>query len=302
MTKSFGNVRAVNNLSFDIATGEVVGFVGPNGAGKSTTMRVITGYLAPSSGEVTINGLCVQQNPLKTKAQVGYLPESSALYDDMFTIDFLRFAGGMRGLDRKKLKQQLSCVIEQCDIASILDRKMGTLSKGFRQRVGLAQAFLHDPPVLILDEPTIGLDPNQVVQIRTLLKNIGKTKTVLLSSHILSELTQTCDRLLVIHNGSLVAQGTADELRQKTQEQNQYHICLRGNLTDIENIIRACPFCLSLTVTSSQDDKHHVAVVCSDAHDHSEDFFQLAVANNWQLNTLTKNQSSLESVFQELTQ
>ncbi len=300
--KHFGNIHAVNNVSFEISKGEVVGFLGPNGAGKSTTMRIITGFLAPSSGKVTIDGININKAPVEAKSKIGYLPESTALYPDMVVIDFLFFVGRMRGLKHSQLMDRISDISDKCRLGSVLNRKINVLSKGYKQRVGLAQALLTDPQVLILDEPTIGLDPNQIGEIRDLIKEIGKTKTILLSSHILPEVSSTCQRLLVINNGGLVAEGTPESLSKNSTQYNKYRLGIRGDVKIIHEKISELPHFLNLELVASQSDLHELSLTCTGEQNFSEDIFDMAVNNNWRMTTLIREQVSLEDVFKGLTQ
>lgn len=301
VSKSFGPVRAVARVSFDVGQGEVVGFLGPNGAGKSTTMRMITGYLPADSGQITVSGIDVATDAVAAKAKVGYLPESAALYTDMEVVDFLLFMGRMRGLTHVRLKQRLKVVVHDCQLAPVLGRRIATLSKGFRQRVGLAQALLHDPDVLILDEPTVGLDPNQIGEIRSLIKEIGQTKTILLSTHILQEVNATCRRVLIINNGTIVAAGTPETLVKQSAEAATYELNVRGTLAEINRRLTELPHYQNHEVKESQDGRHEVIVRCAGEQDMSEEIFQLAVAHKWTLSKLVRGQQSLEDVFKKLT-
>ena len=205
LTKIFGEQKAVDDISFEISSGEIVGFLGPNGAGKSTTMKIATAYLPPSSGIVSIAGIDVVKNSLSTRALTGYLPEHNPLYTDMYLMEYLNFAGKIQGMERKKLKTRIPEIIELCGLKREQHKKIEALSKGYRQRVGLAQSLIHDPKVLILDEPTTGLDPNQIIEIRQLIKHISAEKTVLFSTHIMQEVKALCDRVIVINKGKIVA-------------------------------------------------------------------------------------------------
>lgn len=220
LTKVYGQQRAVNAINFEISPGEIVGFLGPNGAGKSTTMKMLTGYLKPTSGIAEINDLNVVASPIEVKKQIGYLPEHNPLYLEMYVQEFLGFVGELYGLKQQNLKHRVAEIIEMVGLLPEKNKKIGQLSKGYRQRVGLAQALIHDPSVLILDEPTTGLDPNQLIEIRNLIKHIGKDKTVILSTHIMQEVEALCDRVLIINKGSLVADFMIEELQQsgKTME------------------------------------------------------------------------------------
>lgn len=220
LTKVYGQQRAVNAINFEISPGEIVGFLGPNGAGKSTTMKMLTGYLKPTSGIAEINDLNVVASPIEVKKQIGYLPEHNPLYLEMYVQEFLGFVGELYGLKQQNLKHRVAEIIEMVGLLPEKNKKIGQLSKGYRQRVGLAQALIHDPSVLILDEPTTGLDPNQLIEIRNLIKHIGKDKTVILSTHIMQEVEALCDRVLIINKGSLVADFMIEELQHsgKTME------------------------------------------------------------------------------------
>jgi ABC-2 type transport system ATP-binding protein len=213
LTRSFGAKRAVDDISFEVARGEVLGFLGPNGAGKSTTMRMITGFIPPSGGKVSVCGFDVVDHPLEAKRRIGYLPESAPSYSDMSVIAFLNFAADMRGLRGDVRKQAIRRVVQTCHLDSVLGQTIDTLSKGFRHRTCLAQSIIHDPEVLILDEPTDGLDPNQKHEVRELIRTMGKTKAIIFSTHILEEVEAVCDRAIIIDRGRIVANGTPAELK-----------------------------------------------------------------------------------------
>ena len=218
LVKTFGAKRAVDGLSFNVERGEVVGFLGPNGSGKSTTMRMVTGYYTPTSGRVTVGGHDVVEAPLEAKRLIGYLPENAAAYPDMTVRGFLEFAAEMRGLSGAAKKKAVARTVERCFLGSVLHQSVDTLSKGYRHRTCLAQALVHDPEVLVLDEPTDGLDPNQKHEIRNLIREIGKTKAVVFSTHILEEVDAACTRAIIIDRGKIVAQGTPDELGRPLDE------------------------------------------------------------------------------------
>jgi ABC-2 type transport system ATP-binding protein len=220
LSKIYGSQKAVDNISFEAKPGEIVGFLGPNGAGKSTTMKIATCYLTASSGSIEICGYDVQQNPMEVRQNIGYLPEHNPLYLDMYVKEFLKFVGGIYGLKGQNLQKRISEVIDLLGLTLEHKKKIGQLSKGYRQRVGLAQALIHDPKVLILDEPTTGLDPNQLAEIRGVIRNIGKEKTVIFSTHIMQEVEAICDRVVVINHGNIVKNCPLSELKQsgKTME------------------------------------------------------------------------------------
>ncbi|MCA0232566.1 MAG: ATP-binding cassette domain-containing protein [Bacteroidetes bacterium] len=215
LTKLYGAQKAVNDISFDVKPGEIMGFLGPNGAGKSTTMKITTGYLNATSGSVEVCGFNVAKQSMEVRRSIGYLPEHNPLYTDMYIKEFLRFVGALYGLKGEKLRQRVSEMVEICGLELEQNKKIGQLSKGYRQRVGLAQALIHNPPVLILDEATTGLDPNQILEIRTLIKSVGKEKTVLFSSHIMQEVEAICDRAVIINRGQVVANRTLADLRSE---------------------------------------------------------------------------------------
>lgn len=302
VSKHFGDVIAVNDVSFEIQKGEVVGFLGPNGAGKSTTMKMITGFLPPSEGLIQIAGRDIQEDPVFTKNKIGYLPENTPLYYDMIALDYLEFMGQVRGLKGQLLKSNLKRVVEQCQLGDVLNKKITSLSKGFKQRVGLAQALIHNPDILILDEPSVGLDPNQIAGIRDLIKEIGKSKTVLLSTHILSEVSATCQKAMIINQGKIVAQGTTASLTEHQEEQCEYEVDIRGPAEAIKEKLKKLPGYLSSNIYSSeQNNLQRMTVKCKGDEDYSEDIFQLVADNQWKLAKLSRHKLSLEDVFKKLT-
>lgn len=214
LSKVYGTQRAVDNISFEVSKGEIIGFLGPNGAGKSTTMKILTGYIPATEGIAEVNGFNVQTSPMQVKSNIGYLPEHNPLYLDMYVREFLDFAGSLYGLKGRALQLKIDETIERVGLGLEKHKKIGQLSKGYRQRVGLAQALIHNPDVLILDEPTTGLDPNQLVEIRDLIKNVGKDKTVIFSTHIMQEVEAICDRVVIINRGKIVADSTLSDLKK----------------------------------------------------------------------------------------
>jgi len=297
----YGPQKALDRLSFKVKTGEIMGFLGPNGAGKTTTMKAITGYLTPSDGDVMIDGISVTKHPETTKKTIGYLPENNPLYGDMPVIDYLIFAGQLQGLEGNKLKERVREMIKVCGLNAEKHKKIGELSKGYRQRVGLAQALIHDPEVLILDEPTTGLDPNQIIEIRELIRHIGKEKTVLLSSHILAEVEATCDRVLIVNKGKLVADGTPEELRQQAHGNEILHISI-GGCEDQNKIFKALQELPTSAVVDFRNDKKHGFETQSKAGESSaKNIFDLCVKNGWYLTELTPFEKNLEDIFREVT-
>ncbi|MEM7108470.1 MAG: gliding motility-associated ABC transporter ATP-binding subunit GldA [Bacteroidota bacterium] len=295
LIKTFGTQNAVDTLSFEVKDGEIVGFLGPNGAGKSTTMKVITCFLPPTSGVVEVNGHDVVKNPEQVKKILGYLPEHNPLYLDMFVREYLNFIGKVHGMQGSRLKTRINEIVSLCGLTKEQNKKVEALSKGYRQRVGLAQALIHDPKVLILDEPTTGLDPNQIIEIRNLIKSLARNKTVLFSSHIMQEVQALCDRVIVINDGKLVASDTiktlsADEnkraiIRAEFSNQPDKHELLK-----IEGVKR---------VDDLGDGVYRLEV---DAHiDARPSIFKFAAEKNAMLLGLRQEEASMETVFQELT-
>ena len=229
LTKHFGHIKAVENISFTVNKGEILGFLGPNGAGKTTTMRVLTGYFPPTNGKVRVAGYDITETPMEVKKRIGYLPENVSLYTDMRVRDYLKFVGQVKKIKKRALKGNVANVIEHCGLESVQNRIIGKLSKGYRQRVGLAQALLHDPEVLILDEPTVGLDPKQIVDIRKLIKDLGGERTVILSTHILPEVQMICERVIIINEGKIAAIDTPDNLNRQLSKQMTLSMEIEGD-------------------------------------------------------------------------
>jgi len=295
ITKVYGKQKALDNVSFEINAGEIVGFLGPNGAGKTTMMKIITCFLPPSQGDASVCGFNIYENDLEIKKRIGYLPENNPLYLEMYIKEYLSFIAGIHKLG-KKTSARVEEMIHLTGLENEQHKKIGTLSKGFRQRVGLAQALIHNPEVLILDEPTSGLDPNQVVEIRNLIKSISKKKTIMLSTHIMREVEVLCDRVIIINNGKIVTDKTIDELHNST-ESKQYSILVEFDkeidkkqlmlLSHVKNIYKKEGFSWQIIVESESDIRPEI--------------FQLAVKNNAIVLSLNKEEHSLEEVFQLLT-
>jgi ABC-2 type transport system ATP-binding protein len=301
LTKKFGAQRAVDNISFDVHTGEILGFLGPNGAGKTTTMKIITCYMAPNDGEVKVNNLSIHDDQEKIKKQIGYLPENNPLYGEMPVLEYLDFVAQLQNVPKDEIQKRIEEMVIVCGLDVEKHKKIGELSKGFKQRVGLAQAMIHDPEILILDEPTSGLDPNQIVEIRKLIKDIGKQKTVILSTHILPEVEATCDRILIINNGKIVADGTADMLRKREQGQEilQVQIAEPENRDEVFAALKAIDS-VSL-VDFDNETKNAFVVNCSDSLSSRKNIFHMCVKNNWVLTEMTPIETKLEDIFRELT-
>ena len=301
LTKTYGLEKAVNDISFEVKKGEVLGFLGPNGAGKSTTMKVITCYLPPSAGTVKVDGLDVRSDSLRIRRQIGYLPENTPLYQDMTTYDYLAFVAEMRGVDAKKIPNQIGKMASVCGLGTVLTKRIEALSKGFRQRVGLAQAMIHDPEIVILDEPTSGLDPNQIVEIRELIKGIGTEKTVILSTHILPEVQASCDRVLIINKGSLVADGTPDDLKASFAGAQQFQLGVLQAGPDVADTLRAWGK-VSVDGQELLENNETLFKLSADTKDDLRpELFKLAVDKKWTLTELHRDQANLEDVFRQLT-
>jgi len=292
LTKIYGEQKAIDNLSFTVNKGEIVGFLGPNGAGKSTTMKIITGYLQQDAGEATVTGTNVRENPIAAKKRIGYLPESNALYYDMYVREYLRFIAELHGVPN--ITQRTSQVIELTGLTRESDKKIGQLSKGYKQRVGLAAALIHEPEVLILDEPTSGLDPNQIIEIREVIRQQGKNKTVLFSSHILQEVEAICDRVIIINKGKLVADDRLSNL-QRASSSNVLKVSFKEAL-ETEWLTRL-PGVSGVT----NSDRHTWTIQTDDIEQTRKQIFDLALQHKLNIVSLQTETQSLEDVFRELT-
>jgi len=300
LTKKYGPTLAVDDLSFTVQTGEILGFLGPNGAGKTTTMKVLTCFMPPTAGTVRIDGLDVFEQSLEVRRKIGYLPESAPLYSEMNVIEYLSFVAGLRGIERSRLKSQLEAMIGLCGLSGVTKKEIGELSKGYRQRVGLAQAMIHDPELLILDEPTSGLDPNQIVEIRNLIRRMGEQKTVILSTHILPEVQATCDRVLIISKGKLVADGSPRELTGQFKSDETVELAVTGpTKAELEATLSRIPGVAWLEV---HDGVEITAKMTAErSTDLREPVFRAVVDAGWTLLELHREKTSLEQVFRQLT-
>lgn len=300
LTKRYGPQTAVDQISFEVKTGEILGFLGPNGAGKTTTMKMITNYINIDAGDILIGGQSIRQNADHLKRHIGYLPEHNPLYLDMPVMDYLAFCGALQGIPTSKIDNRVKEMVRQCGLNREKHKKIQELSKGYRQRVGLAQAMIHDPEILILDEPTTGLDPNQIVEIRELIKTLGRQKTVILSTHILPEVEATCDRILIINNGQIVADGTAQTLRSQAEGKEVLRVRIEDG--DNNHVHEAL---LKLYTTSMVDflDRGTGLFEVQSVPEMSSkrEIFNLCVKNNWVLTELTPMETKLEDIFRDLT-
>ncbi len=303
LTKSYGPTLAVNHVSFDAYAGEVVGFIGPNGAGKTTTMRILTCYLTADAGSATVAGYDVLEHAIDVRKNVGYLPESAPLYADMGVVEYLKFMTEIREIPKSQRKERLRSVIDICGLEGVIQKDIGELSKGYRQRVGLAQSLIHDPPILILDEPTSGLDPSQTIEIRNLIKEIGKEKLVLFSTHILPEVAATCTRILIIHRGEIVANGTLGELVSQVQSGgDKIHVAIRGSEEAITTRLKELDGIIGFTHVKTDDEVVIYEITAAAGGDNAtEAIYQAAVQNEWGLIELHKESVDLEDVFLHFT-
>lgn len=295
ISKRFGEQWAVHDISFEVNSGEIVGFIGPNGAGKSTTMKMITGYLPPTAGEVLINGLNTRENAMEVKKMIGYLPENNPLYHDMYVKEYLLYSAGLYGLKGKKATSRVDEIIALVGLTPEKHKKIGNLSKGYKQRVGISQALIHDPEVLILDEPTSGLDPNQIIEIRNLISSVGREKTVMLSTHIMQEVEAICDRVIILDEGKIRANETASEIGKSNHSGQTIQIELETpvspnlwkKLEGVEDV-RELPGNIYLLASSQEKDIRST-------------IFKFAVEQNLSVLSLNRRELSLEDVFRELT-
>jgi len=299
LTKSFGYQKAVDSVSFTVKKGEILGFLGPNGAGKTTTMKIMSCFLFPDYGNIYFDKYSIHKHAYKIKQLIGYLPEHNPLYEDMNVIDFLNFIARLHNIPHYKIIPRVMDMIRMCGLDNEKHKNIRELSKGYRQRIGLAQALIHDPEVLILDEPTTGLDPNQIIEIRELIKNIGREKTVIMSSHILAEIEATCDKVLIINKGKIVANGTSAELRRKSNTDKLLKIQIIGakdtiigeklaSLPDLENVHPV--------------ENHHFNIQCNRQVNIEKAIFELCCQNDWYITEMTPVETRLEDIFRQVTQ
>lgn len=302
VTKQYDTFTAVRNVSFFVPEGEIVGLLGPNGAGKTTIMKMITGYHNPHSGTVKIAGRNVLEHTVFTKSQVGYLPETTPLYEDLLVFEYLQFIGKARGIKSDQLGAAIDVVIQKCGISDFVYKHIGSLSKGMRQRVGLAQAIVHDPAVIILDEPTSGLDPNQIREIRKLIQDLGKTKTIMLSTHILQEVEVLCKRIFIVNEGKIVAEGTNEEISQQLKGEDVFSIEIVGSVS--KELVDSMQHIEGVhKVDLQQSTGHTTKVLITGLSEklHGENFFDWAARSSVRLREITRKSASLESIFEKIT-
>lgn len=300
LTKKYGAQKAVDNISFRVKTGEILGFLGPNGAGKTTTMKIITTFLTPNDGNALVGNFSIKDDPESIRKNIGYLPENNPLYEDMPVIDYLRFVAELQQIEKSRINDRILEMVNLCGLEGEKHKKINELSKGYKQRVGLAQALIHDPEVLILDEPTSGLDPNQIVEIRELIKKIGREKTVILSSHILAEVEATCDRILIINKGKIVADGTAKELRKKSEGKEILKVKIEDG--DKNKIFEALQGISTVgTVDFIPDEGNAFEIQSKPELSSRREIFKLCVDKKWVLTEMSFIETKLEDVFRDLT-
>jgi ABC-2 type transport system ATP-binding protein len=301
LVKRYAGVTALRNVSFEVQRGEIVGFLGPNGAGKSTTMRILTGFLPASSGVVQVAGLDVFENSLEVRRHIGYMPESNPLYDEMRVGEYLKFRSKLKGVPRGDRSEQISYALERCGLQDVERRVIGQLSKGFRQRVGLADAMLAEPDLLILDEPTIGLDPVQIRQVRQLIKDLGQKHTILLSSHILHEVEMTCNRVLILYRGRILASDKPENLRKTLGRGETIHVEVRGPREVVVEELGRVPGVRSVAVGDDAGEFLSLTIEPERGADPREEMFRLIASRSWTLRELSHSRTTLEDIFVQIT-
>jgi ABC-2 type transport system ATP-binding protein len=309
LSKNFGSVRALDGVSFEVRKGEVVGFLGPNGAGKSTTMRILTCFIAPTGGTAKVHGFDVFASPLEVRRRLGYLPQRAPLYQDMSVWDYLEFASQIRGLDSSTFKTRLKKVVEVCGLGQVLGKPIGTLSHGYRQRVGLGQALIHDPPILILDEPTADLDPNEKAELLRYITEIGKDRTILLSTHNLSEVEEACARAIIVSKGKIVADGALEDIRSRSGavrytvsiDEQKGEKGTAPTATEVQDALQKLEGARRVAEKPTDEKAHRFEVAGAQDGDMRAQIFRLAVQKGWTLLELQRDAQSLDHVFRDLT-
>ena len=301
VTKRYGTFKAVSDVSFSVPAGQIVGFLGPNGAGKTTTMKIITGFMPPTDGTVRIDGFDVFDDSMELKQRIGYLPEHPPLYMDMIVSDFLQFAAELRNVPSGQIKSAVDKAIELAGLEQVADRIVGNCSKGYRQRVGIAQALVHSPKVLILDEPTVGLDPVQIVEIRELIKSLAGERTVILSTHILPEVSATCERIIMITAGKIVGDGTEEDLWKKIAGAERFHLAAKGRAEEVSNTLLQLESVASLEDGAMEGDICHIEIVAKEGVDPREEISIALAKKELPVYELKPPGLTLEEVFVRLT-
>jgi ABC-2 type transport system ATP-binding protein len=305
LTKYYGNFLAVKDISFEVKTGEIVGFLGPNGAGKTTTMKLITTYLTQNSGKIYVDGIDTETDSLAVRKKIGYLPEQNPLYSDMNVIDYLKYAAELQSVEKSQINDAVKKMVRVCGLEDVKHKDIGELSKGYRQRVGLAQAMIHNPDVLLLDEPTSGLDPNQIIEIRKLIRDLGKQKTLILSTHILQEVQATCDRVIIINNGQIVADGTTDSLQKKFQGQLKLSLTIKkdpkAGKEKVQSMFESVIGVEKVKFVSDDNEVWNIDITANKGSDVRDAVFKKVVSNDMVLLNLHQEETSLEDIFRKLT-
>ena len=302
LTKYYHTLCAVDQINLDIQKGEILGLLGPNGAGKTTTLRMLTGYLKPSSGSIFVKGLSIDQHVLEIKKVLGYLPESAPLYHDMLVFDYLNYVAAIREINGNQKLDRIRRLADLCGINEVMHQPIGELSKGYKQRVGLAHAMMNDPEVLILDEPTSGLDPNQIVEIRKIIRQIGKEKTIILSTHILSEAEATCDRIVIINQGKIVADGSTENLKRSIGGQNFIDLSLQNaDFKTVEETFAGISGIEGVTRVAENNKTLNIRLSYQSTHDLRPEIYRKIRATEWIILDFHQKTQSLENIFRELT-
>lgn len=302
LTKYYGDLCALDHVTLTIEKGKILGLLGPNGAGKTTALRIITGYLRPTEGTVTAKGFSIDSDALAIKKMIGYLPESAPLYHDMLVFDYLHYVADIRGLGEDGKEARIRELANICGLNEVMHRSISELSKGYKQRVGLAHAMMSDPEILILDEPTSGLDPNQIAEIREIIKQIGKEKTVILSTHILSEVEATCDRVVIINKGKIVADGSTLDLKRESQAEYSLNISIKGGDSKaIQSVLSPVKGVSEIQQTGTENGTRSFRILCRTHEDIRGEVYRKIKEQDWVLLEFSQEMKSLEKIFRELT-
>ena len=301
LTKNYGSFKALDDISFEVKKGEILGLLGPNGAGKTTTLRILTGFFNPTLGKVTFDGLDIIEDSLQIKQKIGYLPENNPLYEELKVKEYLKYVAEIHNVSKGHLQEAVSKAIQICGLEEKQNQEISKLSKGFRQRVGLAQALIHNPDVLILDEPTEGLDPNQRIDIRTLIKKIGAEKTVILSSHVLSEVEATCDRVLIINQGKIVASGTPEELKAQAKSQTTIRLKAEAPQDQLISALSRLAGVREIIDLKKENNQINLEIATDPTLDLRKDIIHLILNNGWELLEISSQEKSLEDIFVAVT-
>jgi ABC-2 type transport system ATP-binding protein len=302
LTKYYSDLCAVDQISLDIKEGEILGLLGPNGAGKTTTMRMLTGFLQPTTGTIQVKNYSIDENPLEVKKLLGYLPESAPLYHDMLVFDYLNYVAAIRCIEKDRKMKRIRELADLCGINEVMHQPIDVLSKGYKQRVGLAHAMMNDPEILVLDEPTSGLDPNQIVEIRQIIKEIGKEKTIILSTHILSEAEATCDRIVIINRGKIVADGSTDSLKASAGDEKYIHLALQNaEFKNVDAALSNIDGITGITRLEESDSQLEVRLGCRSTADPRAAIYQNIKQTDWILLDFHQKTETLETIFRELT-